>query len=66
MFLFATGKGSDAFSLSVGLNSAVLPPDSHADIQSAIIALKDNHAVLVSDFGKITGILTRHDILEFI
>ena len=40
--------------------------DSHADIQSAIIALKDNHAVLVSDFGKITGILTRHDILEFI
>jgi cystathionine beta-synthase len=40
--------------------------DSHADIQTAIIALKDNHAVLVSDFGKITGILTRHDILEFI
>jgi Alw26I/Eco31I/Esp3I family type II restriction m6 adenine DNA methyltransferase len=32
VFLFATGKGSDAFSLSVGLNSAVLPPDSHADI----------------------------------
>ena len=32
VFLFSTGKGSDAFSLSVGLNSAVLPPDSHADI----------------------------------
>jgi Alw26I/Eco31I/Esp3I family type II restriction m6 adenine DNA methyltransferase len=32
VFLFATGKSSDAFSLSVGLNSAVLPPDSHADI----------------------------------
>jgi len=32
VFLFATGKSSDAFSLSVGLNSAVLPPDSYADI----------------------------------
>jgi hypothetical protein len=32
VFLFATGNSSDTFSLSVGLNSAVLPPDSHADI----------------------------------
>jgi len=33
VFLFATGNSSDTFSLSVGLNSAVLPPDSHADIR---------------------------------
>jgi Alw26I/Eco31I/Esp3I family type II restriction m6 adenine DNA methyltransferase len=32
VFLFETGKSSNVFSLSVGLNSAVLPPDSHADI----------------------------------
>ena len=32
VFLFEIGKDSDAFSLSVGLNSAVLPPDSHAEI----------------------------------
>lgn len=32
VFLFTTGKSSSVFSLSVGLNSAVLPPDSHADI----------------------------------
>jgi len=32
VFLFATGKSSNTFSLSVGLNSSVLPPDSHAEI----------------------------------
>jgi Alw26I/Eco31I/Esp3I family type II restriction m6 adenine DNA methyltransferase len=32
VFLFENGKSSNVFSLSVGLNSAVLPPDSHADI----------------------------------
>jgi hypothetical protein len=35
VFLFATGRSSKVFSLSVGLNSAVLPPDSHADIHWA-------------------------------
>lgn len=40
--------------------------DSHDDIHSAINALKQYHAVLVSDYGKIAGVLSRHDILDFV
>ena len=33
IFLFKAGNTSDSFSLSVGLNSAVLPPESHAIVR---------------------------------
>ena len=40
--------------------------DSQEEIQVAINALKQHHAILVSDYGKLAGVLSRHDILDFV
>lgn len=40
--------------------------DDGADAKQAIAALKDAPAVLVAEFGRVIGIITRHDVLEFI
>jgi cystathionine beta-synthase len=39
--------------------------DAKADISEVKEYLKDNPAILVSDFGRITDIITRYDLLEF-
>jgi predicted transcriptional regulator len=39
--------------------------DAKADISEVKEYLKDNPAIMVSDFGRITDIITRYDLLEF-
>jgi cystathionine beta-synthase len=36
------------------------------DAKKAVAMLKDSPAVLIEEFGRITGIVTRHDVLEFL
>jgi cystathionine beta-synthase len=40
--------------------------DAHGDIQSAIFALKDAPMLVVAEFGRITGVLTRHDVIGYL
>lgn len=40
--------------------------DEQDDIKNAIKSLKKSPAVLVTEFGKIVGILTRYDVLDFV
>ena len=40
--------------------------DATKDIQSAISLLKTHHAILVSDYGSLSGVLSRHDIIDFL
>jgi cystathionine beta-synthase len=40
--------------------------DEQDDVRNAIKALKKSPAILVSEYGKIIGILTRFDVLDFI
>lgn len=40
--------------------------DAHGDIQSAIVALKDAPMLVVAEFGRITGVLTRHDVIGYL
>jgi cystathionine beta-synthase len=44
------------------------PPviDSHADVNEAIGLLKQDQMIVVSEFGKPSGVLTRHDVLEYL
>jgi cystathionine beta-synthase len=37
-----------------------------SDAKEALQLLKESPAVLVEEFGKVTGIVTRHDVLEFV
>ena len=36
------------------------------DAKKAVAILKDAPAVLIEEFGRIVGIVTRHDVLEFL
>lgn len=40
--------------------------DAHGDIHSAIVALKDAPMLVVAEFGRITGVLTRHDVIGYL
>jgi cystathionine beta-synthase len=40
--------------------------DESNDIKRAVSLLKDSPAVLVEEFGRIVGIVTRHDVLEYL
>lgn len=40
--------------------------EENADAKKALGLLKDSPAVLVEEFGRVVGIVTRHDVLEFI
>ncbi|MEN9282143.1 MAG: hypothetical protein RL594_1078 [Bacteroidota bacterium] len=40
--------------------------DIHNDVQTAIQLLRNAPLVAVSEFGRISGILTRHDVLEYL
>jgi cystathionine beta-synthase len=40
--------------------------DESADTKSVLVQLKESPAVLIEEFGKVTGIVTRHDVLEYI
>jgi predicted transcriptional regulator len=35
------------------------------DVSAAIRHLKDARAILIEDYGMISGMLTRHDLVEF-
>ena len=39
--------------------------DAKSSISEVRRALKDAHAVLVSDFGRITDIITRYDLIDY-
>lgn len=40
--------------------------DSHADVQAAITQLKGSPIIVVSEFGRLSGVLTRHDVLAYL
>jgi cystathionine beta-synthase len=40
--------------------------ESHADVQAAISLLKTSPIVVVKEFGRISGVLTRHDVLDYL
>lgn len=40
--------------------------DAHADVSEAINVLKTQSMLIVTEFGKMCGVLTRHDILSYL
>ncbi|MBS1562463.1 MAG: cysteine synthase [Bacteroidetes bacterium] len=40
--------------------------DAHDDVSAAITRLKDNPMVMVREFGRLVGVLTRHDVLDYL
>jgi cystathionine beta-synthase len=40
--------------------------DESVDLKSALSLLKNSPALVIEEFGRAAGIVTRHDILEFI
>jgi predicted transcriptional regulator len=48
------------------MDSACPTIDSHVDIQAAITQLKTSPIVVVSEFGRLSGVLTRHDVLDYL
>lgn len=40
--------------------------DAQADLSACIDMLKNSHTVSVREFGRIVGVISRHDVLEFI
>src|SRR5579883_3155587 len=40
--------------------------DESKDTKTAVSLLRDSPAILVEEFGKVTAIVTRHDVLEYI
>lgn len=40
--------------------------ESHADVQAAITLLKTSPIVVVKEFGRLSGVLTRHDVLDYL
>lgn len=40
--------------------------DAHEDIQSGISKLKNHPAVVVQEFGRLIGVLSRHDVLGYL
>lgn len=60
----------DANSLNKKVSELMKTPfpvhDEHEDLKNAISSLKKFPAVLVSEYGKIVSVLTRHDVLDFV
>lgn len=52
--------------VSTQSEQAVATIDSHQEVQKAITMLKENTYVIVTEFGKNIGILTRHDVLDYL
>jgi|SanBayMetagenome_1026888.scaffolds.fasta_scaffold13092_2 cystathionine beta-synthase len=40
--------------------------DAHEHVQAAIGMLKTSPMIVVSEFGRLSGVLTRHDVLEYL
>jgi len=40
--------------------------DENVDTKSCVVLLRDSQALLIEEFGRVTGIVTRHDVLEFL
>ena len=40
--------------------------DESVDTKSCVTLLKSSPAILIEEFGRVTGIVTRHDVLEFL
>lgn len=61
---------ADSSAMNKKVKSVMAKPmpvlDESADVKQAIASLKKSPAVLVSEYGNIVGILTRHDVLDFI
>jgi cystathionine beta-synthase len=53
-------------SIAPYMERAVPILDAHDDIQAAITRLRDVPMVVISEFGKLTGVVTRHDVLEYL
>lgn len=52
--------------ISTLMDAPVPIVDSQEPIDSAIKSLRDVPMIVVRDFGRISGVLTRHDVLEYI
>jgi cystathionine beta-synthase len=52
----------------VGQYAEAAPPivESHEDIAAAIRLLRDNTYVLVHEYQRVVGVLSRHDVLQFL
>lgn len=40
--------------------------DAHEDIHAAIQLLRNTPMIVISEFGRLSGVLTRHDVLEYL
>lgn len=40
--------------------------DAHVDVKDAIAVLRESPSILVTDFGRIIGVVSRHDVLEYL
>lgn len=40
--------------------------DAHVDVKDSITLLREAPSILVQDFGRIIGVISRHDVLEYI
>ncbi len=40
--------------------------DAHEDVQAAIVLLKTSPMIVVSEFGRLAGVVTRHDVLDYL
>jgi predicted transcriptional regulator len=40
--------------------------DANDDIQSAIALLKEHPAIVILEFGRVMGVLSRHDVLGYL
>lgn len=40
--------------------------DAHTSIQEGIAILRDSPAIVLTEFGRVIGVITRHDVLEYL
>ena len=40
--------------------------DAHQDVQTGINMLRNTPMIVVSEFGRLSGVVTRHDVLEYL
>ncbi len=40
--------------------------DAHADVKDAIAILRESPSILVEEFGRVIGVISRHDVLEYL
>jgi cystathionine beta-synthase len=54
------------YSLDGLMDDTMLVLDAQTDVKEAIDKLRQHPAVLVGDFGRVIGVVSRHDVLRFV